>query len=717
MGDQQTSYAVETENQTDQSLNGSALGPFFSGDEVTVNTTTHLAQTAPAVAELKGGGYVVVWESNHTVSTSIGESTSWAQLFNADGEKVGDEFQVDGSDSVVGLEDGSFVVVWQDGDVFARRYDAHGNQQGGQITVTGDNSAPEVASLNDGGFVVTWGAYARMFDAEGNPTTDEITLNSGTVYGAKAIALDDGGFMAVFSSNWSTGYGSDIFVRFFNENGVATTSRMTVNSSRNGEQTIPDVAQLDNGNYVITWDTDQSSLSYQNTEIRGRIITSTGSKVGAEFSVNTNIANDQTTSEVVGLPDGGFIVAWISGDLSLDGAGEAIAGQRFDASGNKIGDEFVLNTGANGNQTHIGIAVLNTAFAAIWETEDTTRDGSLEAISSQLFSINLETNTIGGGSDSDSLTGTDGADIIDAGGGNDVVGGGAGNDHITGGAGNDVLRGNAGDDTLEGGDGADAIWAGAGDKGHDRVWGGAGNDTIGGGKGGDLAVGGAGRDYLFGGDGDDTLVGGDWDGETSDPSETAANQLWAGAGNDVIFGANGGESMGGGLGDDKIYAAGGNDVIYAGIEGDDTLDGGDGNDLIFASYGHDVVDGGAGNDEIYAGSGNDYVSGGDGDDSIYGGQGVDTIIGGAGDDTIRPGDTADILIFAAGSGNDVVYGFDTGEDTLNLADSATDFGSAADVIAAATESADGVLIDLGGSDSLLLAGLTLADLDTVAFDL
>ena len=104
----QTFRAAETENQ---SLNGSDLGPFLNGDEFTVNTTTHLAQTSPAVAELAGGGYVVVWESNHTVSTSVGESTSWAQLYNADGEKVGSEFQVDGSDAVVGLEDGSFVVA------------------------------------------------------------------------------------------------------------------------------------------------------------------------------------------------------------------------------------------------------------------------------------------------------------------------------------------------------------------------------------------------------------------------------------------------------------------------------------------------------------------------------------------------------------------------------------------------------------------------------
>jgi len=717
VGDQQTSYAAETENQTDQSLNGSGLGPFFSGDEFTVNGTTHLAQTGPAVTELKGGGYVVVWESNHTVSTSIGTSTSWAQLFNAYGEKVGDEFQVDGSDSVVGLEDGGFVVVWTYGDIFAQRYDSQGAAVGSKITVDTANAPASIAALSNGGFVVAWGNEARMFDADGKDTTNAITLTSYTAYDTETIALDDGGFMVVFSAKTSNTYGRDILVRFFNENGVATSNQILVNSLRAGEQTLPDVTQLMNGNFVLTWDTDESSLSYQNTEIKGRIITPNGSNVGSEFQVNTSIINDQTTSKVVALPDGGFVVAWVSNDHDNDGSGSAIAGQRFDSSGSRIGDEFILNTTSNGDQSKVDLVALNTSFAAVWETRYSEADRSLESISSQLFSFNLETNDIDGTDNDDNLTGTGAADVINAGAGNDSVSGGLSSDNISGGAGNDLLRGNEGNDTIVGGDGADAIWAGAGDKGHDRFWGGAGNDTLGGGKGGDLAVGGAGRDYLFGGAGDDTLVGGDWDGETTDPSETAANQLWAGAGNDVIYGANGGEAMGGGTGDDRIYAAGGNDIIYGGVTGYDTIDGGDGNDLIFAGHGRDVVDGGAGNDEIYAGTGNDYVNGGDGDDSIYGGQGVDTIIGGVGDDTIRPGDTADILIFAAGSGDDVVYGFNTDEDTLNLADSATDFAAAADVIAAATETADGVLIDLGGGDSLLLAGLTLSDLDTVAFDL
>ncbi|NVJ98539.1 MAG: hypothetical protein HWE25_10330 [Alphaproteobacteria bacterium] len=714
------SRATEAEDQAEAPVNGSDLGPSLSGGETVVNTTTHLSQNDPAITELAGGGYIVVWESNHTV-TSEGESTSWAQLYSADGEKVGSEFQVAGSDDVISVEDGGFVVVWQDGGVFAQKYDALGDKDGGKITVSGTNAHPSASALAGGGFVVTWNGYARIYDADAKETTDAFLLNTyssyGTTWEVQTVGLDNGGFLAVFSSNARTGAGYDIIGRFFNAEGNATSSRIYINSVRTSHQTKPAVAELMDGSFAITWTTDQSDLSYSNTELKGRIITSNGGFASDEFSVNTNINNNQSSSTIAALPDGGFIVAWTSGDLSVDGSGTAIAGQRFDADGNAIGSEFALNSFHNGNQSGVDIAVMNSFFAAVWESSDTNLDGSLEAISSQLFDFAIVPNNIVGTDDADDIAAHDTSDVIDVMAGNDKVQGGVGNDSIIGGDGNDTLTGGSGDDTMIGGDGNDGIWAGPDDDGHDRIWGGAGADTLAGGKGGDLAVGGAGRDILFGGDGDDTLVGGDWDGEAADQTDTTANNIWGGTGNDVIHGAGGNEALGGGDGDDRINGGAGNDVIYAGLDGYDTLDGGDGKDVIFASYGHDVVNGGGGDDEIYGGSGNDYINGGNGDDTIYGGQGVDTIVGGAGDDTIRPGETADILIFAAGSGDDVVYGFNVEEDTLDLAGSAAGFNSVNDVVAAATETADGVLIDLGGGDSILLVSLSLTDLNSATFDL
>ena len=86
--------------------------------------------------------------------------------------------------TVTMLVDGGFVVVWRDlssgtNQVVAQLYDASGVPIGGEIPVStsGEAEPPEVAALDDGGFLVTWGHYvaaddqddvmARRFDFDG----------------------------------------------------------------------------------------------------------------------------------------------------------------------------------------------------------------------------------------------------------------------------------------------------------------------------------------------------------------------------------------------------------------------------------------------------------------------------------------------------------------------------------------------------------------------
>lgn len=308
-------------------------------------------------------------------------------------------------------------------------------------------------------------------------------------------------------------------------------------------------------------------------------------------------------------------------------------------------------------------------------------------------------NAIGGTGD-DTLTGNSADNLLV---GND------GDDIASGGSGNDTLRGNAGDDTLLGGAGDDVMWAGANDAGDDSMNGGDGADLIGGGQGDDFLVGGAGTDVLFGGDGDDTLHGGDF-GAAVDVTDVTSSQLWSGGGDDFVFGAEGNDAIGGGGGDDVISAGAGNDTVFAGEDGDDTLNGGADDDVLFGSSGDDVVAGDGGEDELFGGTGNDNVLGGAGDDTLYGGAGDDTLNGGVGDDTLRAGAGEDVLIFEAGGGNDTASGFSLEEDQLDLSATTTDFTDLAGLQAAATDTDDGVLLDLGGGDSLLLAGLAVSDL-------
>lgn len=347
------------------------------------------------------------------------------------------------------------------------------------------------------------------------------------------------------------------------------------------------------------------------------------------------------------------------------------------------------------------------------------------------------------GDGNDTLTGAGAGEQLFGMRGNDKLYGGTGDDALIGGLGNDVLRGDAGADVSSGGAGADQLYAGAGDTGDDIAIGGAGGDVLGGAAGNDLLVGGGysdgsalqlnlgnegdtstddGSDILFGGSGNDTLIGGGWDdGAVNDngtydageavTSGTAADIIWAGSGDDLVVGAAGNDEIGGGLGDDTISAGGGNDVIYGGRDSGDTgtndvIDAGDGSDTVFGGAGNDSITGGAGSDELFAGGGDDTLSGGTGADFIYGGGGNDTLTGGAG---------ADTFYFNSTAGDDVITDFATADDTLVLANTATDFTSVADVTAASTSVSGGILIDLGDGNSLMLEGITTGDLATMNF--
>src|SRR5262249_6486089 len=73
-----------------------------------------------------------------------------------------------------------------------------------------------------------------------------------------------------------------------------------------------------------------------------------GNPVGAEFRVNTFATGNQEESSITSLADGGFVVQWMS--LGQDGSGWGTYAQRYDASGNPLSSEFLVNQTTTGDQ-------------------------------------------------------------------------------------------------------------------------------------------------------------------------------------------------------------------------------------------------------------------------------------------------------------------------------------------------------------------------------
>jgi trimeric autotransporter adhesin len=249
--------------------------------------------------------------------------------------------------------------------------------------------------------------------------------------------------------------------------------------------------------------------------------------------------------------------------------------------------------------------------------------------------------------------------------GNDTLNGGDGNDSLVGAGGNDTLNGDAGNDNLDGGTGNDNLNGGAGD---DTLYGRDGNDSITGGAGNDYLEGGAGADtYLFSkGNGTDTVYNYDTDNsiDTIQFTNVATTDITAiyqdfdtpnliieyGAGNQVtvqyyFYGDN----------NYKVDQFKFTDATWTLADIAQHHNGTANAENIYALDGiANTINGMAGDDSLYGGTGNDSLNGGAGNDSLYGGAGSDILTGGTGDDYLEGGAGADTYVFGYGSGNDTI---------------------------------------------------------------
>jgi Ca2+-binding RTX toxin-like protein len=243
---------------------------------------------------------------------------------------------------------------------------------------------------------------------------------------------------------------------------------------------------------------------------------------------------------------------------------------------------------------------------------------------------------------------------------------------IVGNASDNVLAGGLLGDQLSGNDGNDELY---GNGGKDKLSGGDNNDILSGGNQDDSLDGGKGNDKLLGDDGNDKLVGG--------------------AGKDVLIGGEGNDTYYIDA-DDKIVEAKGKSG------GSDTIVSADNVDLSKFSNVEDFVLIGSKNLKGFGDEGNNSLTGNDGDNTLWGHKGSDVMTG---------GDGADHFVFAKGDGEDTITDFNASgknHDVLEL----DGFGKIKfSNIDFEKHGKDGLEIDFGHGDHLILDHVKLKDFD------
>ncbi|MES2243540.1 MAG: calcium-binding protein [Pseudomonadota bacterium] len=192
----------------------------------------------------------------------------------------------------------------------------------------------------------------------------------------------------------------------------------------------------------------------------------------------------------------------------------------------------------------------------------------------------------------------------------------------------------------------------------DVVFAGEGNDKVYGGLGDDLLMLEGGNDFALGYIGDDDIVGGSGADMLLGDGLYVSDAYWSAA---VLLGM---------------------DNLRRIDSGDDLLSGGEGNDVLLGQGGDDMLEGDGGNDDLYgddadyltgayqaalgangAFAGKDYLDGGGGRDRLVGGGSDDALFGGADDDTLWGDNTVPEALAVADHGEDYLDG-EEGNDTL-----------------------------------------------------
>lgn len=515
------------------------------------------------------------------------------------------------------------------------------------------------------------------------PTFQINTTDLGYQLDAAFTALADGRFVATWIDYSATGgdvSGGAIRAQILTTEGSLSGPEFLVNTTTLGEQTEPVVTALADGRFVIAWtDASASGPDVSGTAIRAQTFNADGSRIGAEFPLNTTTLNDQSHPTLTALDDGRFVAVWRDESLSSGvDYHDAIRAQVFNSDGSKSGSEFRVDTlrefdplaFSRYEEPFSVVALADGRFTVTWEqfvmqttgirsvnilSQTCSPDGDFSGTKTDTFGLH---NWSGIPSPFSTVALADGRFVV-------------------------AYPGIYYSGTPYP---KDATYAevrnadGSQSTGEFKVSEDLPNDLA-------MTALPDGRFVIVSVTLSSTLIQVfDADGVLSGKPFSASNATglrsfapldltlttladgrfvlgWTDP--HLAFGVASPSSISGQIFDPRIAAVTLNGTIaddaFVGTVFADSLGGSFGDDSLTGAAGDDEIGGGFGNDSLQGGRGNDLLSGDDGNDSIYGGVGSDQLVGGNGNDQLNGGSFADVMI--GGKGDDV-YAVDLATDLV-----------------------------------------------------
>ena len=250
-------------------------------------------------------------------------------------------------------------------------YSANGAEYAIVGQLPGDQVYPDAAITPTNGFVVWqdnatdgdgWGVSAQRLDGTQTGAYSPFRVNvigTGDQQNPRVAMLQRGGAAFV----WQGGKQGQqqIYARFLSAtNTFLGTNDILVNTVTNNFSGRPALAVLTNGNVAVVWSSFDRVATNSLLDVYGQILSTNGAKVGTNFLVNQFTAYNQRSPAVAALPNGGFVVSWVSeqersvapnlGSNTVYSSASAIAlasvdiyARLYNSAGSPASAEFLVN--------------------------------------------------------------------------------------------------------------------------------------------------------------------------------------------------------------------------------------------------------------------------------------------------------------------------------------------------------------------------------------
>lgn len=244
--------------------------PLLLGSRDLVESPGSILLTGPRQALLPNDNRVITWS---TVENGVG-TFSWAAIVDSDNDivisrfKVNDKFSFD--PRVVALNDGNFIVTWQDNsgpqNIEGQIFQTDGTKIGDAFEITSDAWASQNDIVDQGnGFIASWRQTPGGFSPDPGILKAKLFSRYATVLNAYNISEFDtnGSYRASIASNdnntvefvWSSRDDNNIPTLYqktlFLNNGFVSEAQVLSDPTHLGGPFS--IAKLSNGNFVVVW--------------------------------------------------------------------------------------------------------------------------------------------------------------------------------------------------------------------------------------------------------------------------------------------------------------------------------------------------------------------------------------------------------------------------------------------------------------------------------